>query len=75
MRKSESRQSGKSKSPLGFAKLDDDINFMPWECLSFLRSNSTTLDFVIPNRENMMILQSVAVMKLYGKELHAILMQ
>ena len=50
------RKSMKSKNPLAFAKLDQDLNFMPWECLSFLRGNSTTLDFVILDRENMMIL-------------------
>ena len=50
------RKSMKTKSPLAFAKLDRNLNFMPWECLSFLRDSSTTLDFVISDRENMMIL-------------------
>ena len=43
---------------------------MPWDCLSFMRTNLTTLDFVVKNYEDMMILQSVAVAKLYDPDEH-----
>ena len=49
-----------------FVKIESDCDFMPWECLSFMRKNCSTLDFVIKSREDLMILKSVAAAMIYG---------
>lgn len=53
-----------------FVKIESDCDFMPWECLSFMRKNWTTLDFVVKSREDLMILKSVATAIIYGQEAH-----
>ena len=54
-----------------FTKLKADINFMPWECVSLIRRNEfTTLDFVVKEDRDLMILLNCLIGLIYGEEKH-----
>ena len=69
IRENESMKRKSTRNFARFTKLKADIDFMPWECVSLIRKDEfTTLDFVVKQERDLMVLLNCAISLIYGSE-------
>ena len=50
-----------------------EVRYLPWECVSIVRKDFSTLDFILSKRSDLMALISVLGYHIYGQDVHKVL--